>query len=316
MGFLVFLSNSKLKNRRGELNFCGMLENRDYMRAPSFEPRRQVTLILLAVNALVFITQILVGRAAPEFPFNKYFALSVHGLSEGYVWQLITFQFLHGGWLHLLLNSWGIYVFGRAVEDAIGGVRWWQLYLASGVIGGLVQLLCSLALPNFFGDAGVVGASGGLFGLIGAFATLFPHERLTLLLFFVLPVTITARALVIISAIIAVLGLAMHADNVAHAAHLGGMLAGVLFIKLMMEGRWPTMRRPRRRITPREFANVTAKKFQGWKSGTPDADLPPEEFISREVDPILDKISAHGLQSLTERERKILDAARKKMEKR
>lgn len=294
-----------------------MLEDRDYMRQPSFEPRRQVTIILLLVNAVVFLIQSLAEITQPDFPLNHYFALSLDGLKAGYVWQLFTFQFMHGGLLHLILNSWGIYVFGRAVEDAIGGARWLQLYLASGVAGGLVQMACGLALPKIFGDAGVVGASAGLFGLIGAFATLFPHQRLTLLVFFVLPLTLTARALVIVSAVFAVLGIVLNRDNVAHAAHLGGMVAGLFFVRLMMEGRWPTMRKPIRRVAPREFVSVAAKKLQGWNvAPTSEAELPPEEFISRAVDPILDKISAHGIQSLTERERKILEAARKKMEKR
>ena len=295
-----------------------MIEDRDYMRQPSFEPRRQMTITLLVVNVVVFVIQSVMASSRPDFPLNHYFALSVDGLHHGFVWQLLTFQFLHGGLLHLILNSWGIYMFGRAVEDAIGGARWLQLYLASGVIGGLVQMACAVALPKFFGDAGVVGASAGLYGLIGAYALLFPHQRLTLLLFFVLPLTLTARALVICSAVIAVLGLVMGGDNVAHAAHLGGMGAGILLIRLMLEGRWPTARRPLRRATPREFANVAGRKpFEPWKAApASEADLPPEEFISREVDPILEKISAHGIQSLTERERKTLDAARKKMERR
>jgi hypothetical protein len=106
----------------------------------------------------------------------------------------------------------------------------------------------------------------------------------------------------------------------ADAAHLGGILAGFLFIRLLVQGRgfrirWassPSVRRPR------VLVRTAAGKRAPWQNATPrnlDA-LPAEEFISREVDPILDKISAHGFQSLTERERQILEQARSKISRR
>lgn len=282
--------------------------------------RGSVTIILLVLNAVAFVAQVIAARAG--VPVDDWFALSTDGLGHGFAWQLLTFQFMHGGLMHLLLNSWGIYVFGRAVEDAVGGARWLQLYLMSGVCGGLVQIAGNLVLPRFFGDVPLVGASAGLYGLIGVFALLFPQQRLTLLLFFVLPVTLTARMLVIFSAVIAGLGLLLGGDNVAHAAHLGGLGAGMIFIRLMLAGRWPSFnkfaeQRPRSRQP--EFARTASASGPFWqRAAAPEEpeSLPPEEFISREVDPILDKISAHGIQSLTDRERKILDAARKKMVKR
>src|SRR5881396_2998042 len=97
-----------------------MLEDRSYMRRRSaFESRGSATVALLVINVLAFLAQIINGYP-PRITSDDYFALSVEGLRHGYVWQLITFQFMHGGWLHLLLNCWAIFVFGRDVEDALG----------------------------------------------------------------------------------------------------------------------------------------------------------------------------------------------------
>ena len=106
--------------------------------------------------------------------------------------------------------------------------------------------------------------------------------------------------------------------GVAHAAHLGGLVAGIFYVRFAVLRRWPAPDRRPRRPAPREFVNVTALKAESWNTPVSQSaeELSDAEFVSREVDPILDKISAHGIQSLTDRERKILDAARKKMEKR
>lgn len=302
-----------------------MIENRDYMREAPFAPKRTLTVTLIIVNATIFLIQLILQSARSKFPLDHYLALSLDGLRQGFVWQLLSFQFLHSGLLHLLLNSWGIYVFGRSVEEALGKSRFLQLYLGSGVVGGLLHVVCSYFLPQHFGGlidgthVPVVGASAGLYGLIAAFAGLFPHQRLTLLLFFVLPITLTARTLLIASAAIAVFGLLLAGDNVAHGAHLGGMLAGFILIRWggnlrVSLSKWRPLQARQRK---RELVRAAVVRGRPWRT-TPtetEVELPPEEFISREVDPILDKISAHGLQSLTDRERRILEAARKKMAK-
>ena len=307
-----------------------MLENRDYMRrAPEYSGSSgySLTITLLIINAAVFGLQALLQATHARFSMDHYLGLSLDGLRHGYIWQLLTFQFLHGGLLHLLLNSWGIYVFGRPVEQALGRGRFLQLYLLSGVFGGLLHVLGSFVFPSHFGAqvignqtfySPVVGASAGLFGLIAAFATLFPKQELTVYLFFVLPVTVTARVLVGVSAGIGLLGLLLASDNVAHGAHLGGMLMGFLFVRYLMGIRWPEFKRPLQLRSKHALVNAGVLKSRG-SSPQPTRDpesLPPEEFISREVDPILDKISAQGIQSLTERERKILAEAQKKITKR
>src|ERR1700733_15119877 len=102
-----------------------MLEDRDYMRQPEYHTSRvSFTVLLLVVNAAVFIVQ-LSSANLPNGSYiqNEYFALSLAGLKQGYVWQLLTFQFMHAGWMHLLFNSLAIFFFGRTVETAFGSRR-------------------------------------------------------------------------------------------------------------------------------------------------------------------------------------------------
>ncbi len=287
-----------------------MLDDRYYMRRSPFDSRRSATVVLLLVNVAVFVAQFIVEQTS-GFRFAEYFALSLSGLAHGKVWQLLTYEFLHAGGLHLLFNCWAIYIFGRDVEQALGRNQFLTLYFASGILGGLVQVLFGLLIPRF--AAPVVGASAAAFGLVSAFAMLFPDR--ILLLFFFIPMR--AKYLLLLSAALALLGIMQpKGDGVAHAAHLGGMLTGLLFIRYAVHWdlRWPSFRRARKR-SPRQLVKVGSKSAL-WRSGPKEQELPPEEFLSREVDPILDKISAQGIQSLTERERRILETARQKMAKR
>lgn len=287
------------------------LYDRDYMRddeTPGAVFRRPLsaTTLLLILNAVVFVGQAVVYGYPPDFRAGPPLALRVEELLRGYVWQLLTYQFLHGGIIHLLLNCWGIYMFGRDVEAGLGRRRFLLLYFASGIVGGLLQMLFSLGLRGHFGAA-VVGASAGLFGLIGAFATMHPNRVITLLLFFVLPVSLKARTLLLISGALAIFGILFPGDSIAHAAHLGGMLAGMVFIRQLYHrwGFWPGEAPPP--VTPRRAASP------------PPPPLPPppatDDFIEREVNPILDKIAREGINSLTARERKVLEDARQRIGK-
>jgi membrane associated rhomboid family serine protease len=276
-----------------------MIEDRDYMRQPVYHRfRMSFTVALLTVNAIVFLIECGTCGYPPLFSTNNYFALSVEGLKHGFVWQLLTYQFMHAGLLHILVNCWVIYVFGREIEETLGPQKFLTLFLTSGVIGGIFQALAGWVWPNYFGGA-VVGASAGAFGLVAAFAILFPERQLTLLLFFVLPLTLRARTLLVLSAVLALLGIAFPISNIANAAHLGGMLTGIFFARQFIQGRWPRWQFPSRSIPSRKSKN----------------DLSTDEFLQTEVDPILDKISAQGIQSLTAREREILEKARAKMAK-
>jgi len=215
-----------------------MLSEREYLRGATGRSPLSLTLILVVVNVLIFLAE----KVADKYSHGNYLewlnllALSVPGLKSWHLWQLFTFQFLHGGWLHLILNCWALYVFGQELEENLGRVRFLKLYLFSGVIGGLIQLLCAVLASRFFGEI-LLGASAGVFGLIAAYAALFPERELTLLLFFVIPVTLRAKTLLFWGAAIAIIGALFPRDNVAHAAHLGGMLGGLVYLNLMRPNR-------------------------------------------------------------------------------
>jgi membrane associated rhomboid family serine protease len=293
-----------------------MLEDRDYMRQPVYnEPRISFTIALLIVNAIAFLFQLF---AQSQFIHGaeieeKYFALSLGGLEHGFVWQLLTFQFMHANWLHLIFNSLAIFFFGRPVETVLGRSRFLTLYLSSGIIGGAVQMLFALCLPNFFGGA-VVGASAGGMGIIAAFAVMNWSEKFTLLIYFVLPIKMTGKILFWGSIVFTIIYGLIPNSGVANAAHLGGILTGFFFARRMFHGNWPQLEIPSRR-EPREVAAESAGKYSFWRpaANKPDEELSADEFLQREVDPILEKISARGIQSLTTREREILEKARAKM---
>jgi membrane associated rhomboid family serine protease len=298
-----------------------MLEDRYYMRQERFDPRRSATLMLVIANAVVFVVQSLIERSPTLADYYYYYgALSLEGLKHGFVWQLLTYQFMHAGLLHIVCNCWAIYVFGLAVESALGRKQFLTLYFASGVIGGLVQVLADFLPFGSFGGP-VVGASAAGFGLVAAFAMLFPDR--VLLLFFIIPVR--AKWLLLLCGGLALAGIVVPPGNapgavhVADAAHLGGMLTGILFIRyaLQWDWHWPKFRRAQPSPV-RRLARVPSPKASFWAKAksAPEEELAPEDFLSKEVDPILDKITAHGIQSLTERERRILEAARERMAKR
>lgn len=303
-----------------------MLGDRAYMRNPSFGTQRSATLILVLLNVAVFVAQNVLWFWLPR-AFDAYFrlfALSQVGLSHYRFWELITYQFMHANTLHLLVNMLVVYFFGRALEDALGSKALVRIYLFSGIVGGLVQILYEVLMAHLapgYRVGGVVGASASGLGLLAAYAALFPHREITLLLFFFIPVSLRAQTLLWISLGLAVFGIVAPIGNVAEAAHLGGILTGLAYIHWIVQGTgWPSFSRfkfkPAAR-RPRVLVSAPFPKKSFWQRSKAEADdLPPAEFISREVDPILDKISAYGIQSLTERERRILEAARAKMAKR
>ena len=301
-----------------------MLDDRSYMRETSDPSGRWLTgtWIILIANISCFLLMEIYRVAATrvgqdEFLAMSPFALSLAGLRAGKIWQLLTFQFLHSGVIHLVFNSLGIFFFGREMEETLGRKRFYALYFLSGTLGGLLNVAGSILLPNLIGRAAVVGASAGVSGLIGAFATMFPLRKLTLFVYAIIPVKMNARTLLAVLAGLALFGLFVQKDNIAHLAHLGGMLGGVGFIVAMQRGvgfpSFAALKAPAPQARPRQLVATAAPEAKVWSKVPPAEDLSSEEYMSREVDPILDKISAHGMESLTDRERRILEAARRRM---
>jgi membrane associated rhomboid family serine protease len=185
-----------------------------------------VVLNLIIINALVWIAQILLDKTwgltdkIALFPYNS-------GLFKPY--QLVTHMFAHASYdgrggivfFHILFNMYALWMFGSVLERVWGPKRFLIFYLSCGLVAGLAQLLLS--------NEAAVGASGAIMGLLAAFAYLFPNTE-----FFILPIPfpIKAKYMVIIYAAIDLFGGIRpgKADNIAHFAHLGGMVMGFILV--------------------------------------------------------------------------------------
>jgi len=299
-----------------------MLEDRDYMRAEPPRPGAlfslSVSVWLISINFVLYAVQLIfplatrVGSSRGVL-LEHYLALFPPDLLRGQLWELLTFQFLHAGPMHLVMNCLLLYFFGRPLESELGRRPFLWLYLGTGAAGGLLQAICGLLLPSHFGLAPTVGASAGVFGLIATFAMLH-REQLIHLLF--PPVAIKAKWLLVFETVLALFGM-LRPDQIAHAAHLGGIIAGVAFARYLQNWRW---RMPRGTVRPARASALeivsddpvrSAPKRQSAKTVAKAA--AEDDFMAREVDPILEKISAQGIQSLTEDEKRILETARHRM---
>jgi membrane associated rhomboid family serine protease len=179
----------------------------------------KVTQTLIIANVLAFLVQMAGGDAlVPWFalwPLGPQFA----------PWQLVTYAFLHGSLMHLLFNMFGLYVFGADLERVWGARRYFIYYAACVLSAAITQL----GVAAFSGTTyPTIGASGGVFGLLLAFALYFPR-RTIMLIFPPIPMPAWLFA-TLYAAIELVFGLTGSAGGVAHFAHLGGMVGGYLII--------------------------------------------------------------------------------------
>ena len=178
-----------------------------------------VSKAIILANVGVFGLQLLLGGA-----FEQLFAFWPPESRQGefHVWQLLTYGFLHGGLVHLFFNMFAVFMFGSDIERVLGSKRFLFYYLTS-VVGAAVMhlvVVASAQLP----PAPVVGASGGVFGLLLAFGMMFP-KRMVLLIF--PPIPMPAWLFVTLYGIMELyLGVTQTAPGIAHFAHLGGMATG------------------------------------------------------------------------------------------
>lgn len=193
--------------------------------------QREVTLALIALNVFVFLIEPRLGEGMRAW-FDARYSLSVAGLKAGYGWQLLTFQFLHGNWLHLGTNLVLLHSMGPVLETALGRRRYLLLYMGSGALGGLVQVGAALAWPGHFSHA-VVGASAGLCGLLGAVGYLFADDEVKGLLFFVIPFRLKAKVMLLLAGVISMVGTVLPFGRVAHFAHLGGLVGGLFILQAL-----------------------------------------------------------------------------------
>ena len=178
-----------------------------------------VTTLLIAANAGVFLLLV----AAPGLLTS--FALWPVG--AGFQpWQLLTYAFLHGGLFHIAFNMFALYMFGSAIERVFGARRYLAYYLVCVLSAAIAQLLTAAITGAVYPT---VGASGGVFGLLLAYAIYFPHSRIMLIF---PPIPMPARIFVVVYAALELfLGVTGTEEGVAHFAHLGGLVGGFIMLR-------------------------------------------------------------------------------------
>jgi len=283
---------------------------------------------LLIINVAVFLVQYLGGRIIIESAgmrfdqvITKYFALiPISGMHFSNVdpwiflpWQLITYQFLHGDFSHIFFNMFALWMFGMELENNWGSKKFLFFYLMCGTVAGLAHLFITPLLTNDL--APTIGASGAIFGVMVAFAMMFPDRYIYI--YFLIPVK--AKYLIAFLVVLEFLFVnSSQGGNIAHLAHLGGAVAGFVYVLIS-------------RNSGLRFNNIFKKnKFKSQTTYNPYVhtnnthdineakyyDINNEDKVDQaEIDKILDKISQSGYQNLTAKEKQILFEASKKMNK-
>jgi membrane associated rhomboid family serine protease len=204
-------------------------------------------------------------------------------------WSLVTYMFLHGGIMHIAFNMIALYFFGPQVEARLGSRSFVQLYFVSGVSGAVLSMFLAFGSP-------IIGASAAVFGVMLAFAWFWPDAQI--LIWGILPVS--ARVLVIATTILSLMsGLGGSRGGIADFAHLGGYAGAFVYLRLMSGRAVAAKRSWKRRVSAAPPPNV----LRNWKS----IDTRSVHEVNRdEVNRILDKINAHGVDALTNDERTFL----------
>ena len=238
---------------------------------------------LLIINIAVY----LVCAIIPPIADVVYTWGSVYPASWGLigqVWRFISYQFLHDliNFFHVLFNMMVLYFFGPPMEQLWGSKRFLKFYLCAGAAGGIIYTL--LVIFGVLTAVPMVGASGALYGILGAVAVLFPHAQV--FLFGIIPMSM--RTLAILSVIISLLRFTSGVNAGGEAAHLTGMAIGVLYVFYQ----------------PLRTALRMKKHKSRWSQ-----QIDRERTFQAEVDRILDKVHKEGLPRLTRKEKNILQEA-------
>ena len=246
----------------------------------------EVVKFLILANVTVFAAQEILGL----YPFFiENFALIPKQFFQGHVWTIFTYMFLHGGFSHILFNMLALWMFGSMLERVWGSREFLKYYLITGLGGGLCY-----ALFNMDSYIPTVGASGAIYGLLLAYAVLFPNN--VIYIWFVIPVR--AKYFAFIFGAIEFLASFNQGSGVAHLAHLGGMVVGYVYLK------WGRLR-----------YSEPGRRMREWKKKMEESAKEREEQeiedVRREVDDLLDKINKVGMDGLSRKEQERLEKASK-----
>ncbi len=259
-------------------SFQSKFRNAPQMRM-AFPKITPVVKWLLIINFGVFFVQILGGNRLLVTWFSVFPVSLATSLQ---IWRFVTYQFLHGGMWHILVNMLGLFFLGPILETHWGSRKFLIFYLGCGVVGGLFYPL--LVAVKFLSIAPMVGASGAILGMLAACAILFP-QFVVFLLFFPVPIRVAAIICIFI-ATVTILSRGTNAGG--EAAHLGGMAAGAIYV---FSEPW------------------RAKSKLKIQSGRWQKKITAQRSLQAELDRILQKVHDSGIQSLTPKEKKLLRQA-------
>jgi membrane associated rhomboid family serine protease len=296
-----------------------MIYDRPYMQ-DEFRPRQPPVLKWILLGTIgIFILQNIFELWFRQNPFlsqffRNYFYLSPEHIANGYVWTLVTYAFFHSTRealpLHLLANMLIVFFIGRIILPVLGARRFTELYFGAAVVGGIVWLVAAYLAGN---TIPVIGASGAAMGLLVCFACMYPNKPITILLFFIIPVTLKPKYIAFGLLAFDLFGFLFSelpgtgVTHTAHSAHLGGMLTGFLFYRFVHA-----------RPEPYRSSSGTNMELPAWfkkKSRRSEptnysVNITNRQNLKKEVDRILDKINSEGFGSLSEEEKRILDRAK------
>ena len=243
---------------------------------------------LLIANLAIFVLAALSRRVGG--PIYEWGCMNVGAVLHGQIWRLVTYEYLHVGTWHILLNMLGVYFLGPPLERHWGGKPFFIFYTAGGVLGALLYM--ALVGVSFLPDGVMIGASGCVLGILGACAVLFPQFQI-IFLFFPVPIRFAA---VLLSAIYVLNILSKGVNAGGDAAHIAGLAFGVLW-PLYGERFWGKYQAVRRHTT-------WEKKQQAGRREKED------------LDRILRKVHQQGIGSLSGQEKRFLAESTKRQQQR
>jgi membrane associated rhomboid family serine protease len=270
-------------------------------------PLTPVVKKLLIINGVIFIAQLIIGLFYPG-AMEQIFGLHHQGfVQELKLWQILTYMFLHGGWFHILFNLLGIWMFAGELEQIWGSSLFIRYYLLCGMGAGLF-----IALMNYFMytrhqiNPVTLGASGAIYAILLAYGWTWPNRQV--LLYFVIPIKV--KYLVIIFGLIEFFGTLSTAagtgGNISHIGHLGGLVSGLIFILIRMKKTEKAETRIKV-VNDNYISRILKKRRLNKKKKDIDVRIQAKQII----DELLEKIARQGMSSLTLKERKDLEWARK-----
>ena len=291
-----------------------MLEDRPYMR-DSYESRRTglLTWLISSIVAIFAVQNIVERVLGLGAGLESVFGLNSAGLREGHVWTLVTYGFLHstGNLLQVIAYVIAIYLLGREVLPVTGARRFLALYACALVAGGLVWTAVHWNQPAL-----LVGSSAAVAALLVVYRCFYPDREIRFVLFFILPVSITPRFLVLCALAIDACGLLFYEIlglpspfYVAHSAHLGGMAAGWIYYRYVHDSHWSSPPADAEIELPRWMKQKAESKAAG-PAAVYSLTMGDRCHLRVEVDRILDKINSHGFGALTTDEKRLLGEAR------